>query len=1478
MCDGDRAHACVSGLRRGSRNGNGVGLGGRAVLSGDSERPDIAFVRQSADGRLAVGALDVEAVRRDLRAGRNGDSVGVAFARNGNGACDRDGRDVRVVRLGLVAAAVFHGDGVGLLAVRLKFALVCDVHGGPARVRADDVDDAAVLNGDQRRARVFAAFGLRAEIGADLIVLVCRRRCDAQQSRALRHSQGVGGDIAAERGRQLACAGLERLEAGIRAVPAAAEILGSAGVHDADLIARMERAVRDRKVAEAEVGEPVVERAHPAGRWAAVKRLQFVNGGDVARTLFDRVLIAQRGEDAVHHGRIGLQLEPGVDQRAVPGSALRRRIRGVLHDHMGHAGQRQNADIRHVRAVFVIGVLHIGERQRIAAGFELPVDAVRLTAADAVDERFRAAVLRKRDGQLIAIRLRGNAVAELQNGGGAQRKGKRGRGVGLVLFLIAALKTLQLAVVDPGIAAGVRSADGGDGLLGIGDMTDAVVVPLLVGFAADAAGIGLIAGEDLLGAGHRRMALGGDGIGLRFRAAVSAARADDLARLRAGGRRPLAVFAAFRILAEVVAERRDIGRAVAFAALVAGVAGVALLGAQRSRDRALAIRFVEGHVLLPHERRIAVIADRGERVGQISVLQIVIAQRLGIRILPQCAQIIALGDLRGSGVDRAERRAARFAGGVAAGEGDFPLHSAAPVHIALDLACDAAGGRAGELAGVVAAFNVQRVAAAAENAACAAAGRGNVCGVVAAGDSVIVADRAAQNAADLAAAGDSAEVRAVLDHGVLIGVADQTADVVAGRGNDRVVEAVFEFRARTAGIADDRARIALAVDGAADGQIMDVGIRAELCKQAGCGVQAGDLTTRAVQLDLFAGADVQPCVFAEVDIGRQNAGNIRVLALCDEPGQLRAGADLVNAVDLRRLGLRRAVPCARCGCLQRDGEGVFALCRHGDAAGGIFNAGAGNGVEVFLGIGLERAVVRDQNGVARAVLQRDGQVLPVDGRAALILEDQRAGQERGDLHRDRDLWQTAENAGDCGRLKALFCTLGVCDVAVCRYVAKAAMLDRAGQRIGILRPVFRDGDGQLLLLRIAAEIINAELAAGLAREVRAVCTFQVDEEVVVVHTGKLFLRADQIGELNCDGIARLDGGLGLVRQLLAVLVYKLVAHAAGRHDLIGRKAGFGLRDLDDMAAGGQTADGHSAVLGSCNAVRREAAGICHPRGRDSGTQDSNRAAVLGLEAEACTFGAGVEQNVVLRVELPRLVLCDGRVHAVQLHVGLDGAAVRTDIHDKHARQLRPDGGEAVRFCAGLAVHVRHRVIRDKDDGRASLFGFHHGDVAVQRVRRDGHNAAGSAVHIDDLIVHLRQCDLSVVKVLDREPVAEGVELKRLADGHVLVALGVDVQVDARTVIDVIFKMIDRVLAEIAGQTEICLCDRVSRVVAQLDIVPIGRALRMADTVEVIRVLVKSERRRDDLFGRLSGRILGHLRDRLHEAEHIILRERTGVDG
>ena len=457
---------------------------------------------------------------------------------------------------------------------------------------------------------------------------------------------------------------------------------------------------------------------------------------------------------------------------------------------------------------------------------------------------------------------------------------------------------------------------------------------------------------------------------------------------------------------------------------------------------------------------------------------------------------------------------------------------------------------------------------------------------------------------------------------------------------------------------------------------MDVRIRADLRKQASRGVQAGDLKVCAVKHDLLAGGDVQPCVFAEVDIGRQNAGNVRVLALRDEPCQLRAGADLVNAVFVGlRFGLRLAVPCARCGCLQGDGEFVGAFLLHGDAASGVFNASAGNGVEVFLGIGLERAVFRDRNAVACAVRQRDGQVLAVNGCAILIPENQLAGQEVKLYDRDRDLRQTAENACRLGRVEAGIRAHSIGDAAVRRNAGPARLLDRAAQRVGLLSPELRDGDSQLLPLRVAAEVINAEVSAGITLEEGAVRALHIQGEVEVIRAGKLFLGADQVGELDRDGIARLDGSQLFLRQLRALRVDKLVAHAACRHDLIGRKAA--LRDLDDIAAGDQTADGHSAVFSGCDASVCEAAGIRHRRSGHGGAQDAHGAARFGLEAVTCTLCSSVEQNVMLRIELPRLILLDDRIHAVKIHIGLDGAAVRADIHDKHARQLRPDGGEAM---------------------------------------------------------------------------------------------------------------------------------------------------------------------------------------------------------
>ena len=55
-----------------------------------------------------------------------------------------------------------------------------------------------------------------------------------------------------------------------------------------------------------------------------------------------------------------------------------------------------------------------------------------------------------------------------------------------------------------------------------------------------------------------------------------------------------------------------------------------------------------------------------------------------------------------------------------------------------------------------------------------------------------------------------------------------------------------------------------------------------------------------------------------------------------------------------------------------------------------------------------------------------------------------------------------------------------------RNAGPARLLDRAAQRVGLLGPELRDGDSQLLPLRVAAEVINAEVSAGITLEEGAV--------------------------------------------------------------------------------------------------------------------------------------------------------------------------------------------------------------------------------------------------------------------------------------------------------------------------------------------------------------------------------------------------------
>ena len=101
-----------------------------------------------------------------------------------------------------------------------------------------------------------------------------------------------------------------------------------------DHVAVAQRAVLHGELLEAEVGEPVVQRAHPAGFAAAVHLGQSLDRGDIAilRAGLGESVLLQHRHDAVHHGAVGVQVDPLVDQLAVPRCAVLHGVGGVLHD------------------------------------------------------------------------------------------------------------------------------------------------------------------------------------------------------------------------------------------------------------------------------------------------------------------------------------------------------------------------------------------------------------------------------------------------------------------------------------------------------------------------------------------------------------------------------------------------------------------------------------------------------------------------------------------------------------------------------------------------------------------------------------------------------------------------------------------------------------------------------------------------------------------------------------------------------------------------------------------------------------------------------------------------------------------------------------------------------------------------------------------------------------------------------------------
>ena len=1129
---------------------------------------------------------------------------------------------------------------------------------------------------------------------------------------------------------------------------------------------------------------------------------------------------------AVDADRVGhlVAVRVGEDSGQVNGVLVAERHTGLrtLGGRRGRGvGDGQAADIGHVSAFAVAAVFHIGHGERPCTGGQNAVVGIRLCAADAAGNGVGLRAVAQGDGGLVALLLGGNAEVEGDGALAIQREHEGGGRGGAVRARVAALEALSGAVVGPGILALVRHGGADNAGGGQGHILQTCIGPNRDELIADIAGVGVIGGID---------------------------------RPRAG--------------ALCVAGGGHIGVAIGLPAQGAGAEGVALLRAGGRNHRA-ALGLVEGHVLLPLQSGIAAAGRaKGLRV-QLGGFHLLLRQHGGVGVRRQG---VAAGDGGRACVHAAERAVAAgdSAHTVAVGDSGRRHQLTAPVvHLALRNAADTAGIAAGaDRAGVVAVGHGNAVVAVAEDAAGVAGGGGDSAGVVAAGDNGAAADEAADDAAHAAAAGDSAEVGAVPDGGGAVGIAHDTAHIAAAAGDGHVAEAVLNNDVLAIGITYHRTAAGGGSAGhrAAQGQALDVRAAADLPEQAAGGVQAGDLMARAVQLDLLAAVDIQPGVLAQLDVRSQNAGHIGGLALVHEPGQLCAGGDLIHAaLVLLGLGLAAAVPGAVGGDRQRDGELVRAVLGDGDRAGGILHTLAGDGVKILLGIALEAAVVGHVDHVARGILQGNGQACAGDGLAVAAHKAQLAGEEVRLGQRQRQLGQTSQDAGGAGCVEAGVCAGGIGDAAVGGHTRPPGLLDRAGEGISLAVPILGDGDADALAVRVAAEVVHAEVAAGVGLEERAVLTLIVQGEVEVIRAGQLLLGADQVAELQVYGVAGLEGFHSGLRQLLAIVVHQLIADAPGGDDLIVGHAV--LLHLDDVAARGQAGNGDRAVLRHSHAAAGKAAeghGVAH-----GGAGHGNGAAAFGLEAVGSALIAQIEQDVMLRVQNTLLILGDGGVHAVQCHVGLDARAVAAHGHHEHAGALRPDGGELLAGGAALTLLMDHGVVGHQHDGRTGLVGDHGGHIAVLGVRGDGHHVAGIAVDVDDLIVHIGQGHLGVHKALDGEPVAEGVQLELLAHGHALVALSIDVQVDVGAVIHVLLEAVDRVLGEARiPDVQVILRQGDGRIGFPAGIVPVSHAVGVLHAVEIVRVLIHAV---GDGVGRL---IAAH---GLDIGVHIVLGQRTHGD-
>ena len=190
-------------------------------------------------------------------------------------------------------------------------------------------------------------------------------------------------DLRGERGHQHAVLGID-LDVGERLVaafPVRADVLAEAGagIFHGYFIAQLQRSVRDGVFREAFVGEPAVQRAHPAGFRAVAELTDAADAADIA-FLRTNDLVARavhRLRDAGHHGgvlsQVDIQVRPGAVPRRlfIAGGFHRRRPGLVLGDHVDTAKDRRLLGCGDICGLFRFRGLHLRLRGSLGSSRKL---------------------------------------------------------------------------------------------------------------------------------------------------------------------------------------------------------------------------------------------------------------------------------------------------------------------------------------------------------------------------------------------------------------------------------------------------------------------------------------------------------------------------------------------------------------------------------------------------------------------------------------------------------------------------------------------------------------------------------------------------------------------------------------------------------------------------------------------------------------------------------------------------------------------------------------------------------------------------------------------------------------------------------------------------------------------------------------------------------------------------------------------------